>query len=344
MEADVSIAETCIVNVTELTQIYQPIADELDAARRMLAERVAGGFRMVGNGHHSEPYILSGKLIRPALFLLSTQLIDTPSSESSVEMAAACEMLHLASLIHDDVLDEADLRRGVPSVNALWGNRTAVLVGDWLVAEALNVLSRYGGRSAVETMLDVMKEVLAGEMMQVRLGSERVSLTKEEYFDIIRRKTASLLQVVCQLPAIADGGDGSHTEALGTYGHNFGMAYQIVDDTLDLMGSADIVGKPIGADVNNGKRTLPIIYLEETLPEGSKDAGRLRALLSSDLPDADEMAWLRQVLREHGACDQAAQCAARHVAAAKQALDPFPDSAALRSMTDLADFVTTRTF
>jgi len=310
------LAEICMVHVPELTQIYQPIADELHAARRMLADRVASGFRMVGNGRHSEPYILSGKLIRPALFLLSKRLIDVPSDEDSVEMAAACEMLHLASLIHDDVLDEADLRRGVPSVNALWGNRTAVLVGDWLVAEALNVLSQYGGRPAVETMLDVMKEVLAGEM----------------------------LQVVCQLPAIADGGDGLHTEALGTYGLNFGMAYQIVDDTLDLMGSADVVGKPIGADVNSGKRTLPIIYLEETLPEGSRDAERLRALLASDPPDSEEMVWLRRVLHDHGACDQAAECAARHAAAAKQALDPFPDSAALRSMTDLADFVTMRTF
>jgi len=222
----VKLAERCMVRVAELKQIYRPITDEMDAARRMLADRVASGFRMVGNGRHSEPYILSGKLIRPALFLLSKRLIDVPLDEGSVEMAAACEMLHLASLIHDDVLDEADLRRGVPSVNALWGNRTAVLVGDWLVAEALNVLSQYGGQPAVETMLDVMKQVLAGEMMQVRLGSERVSLSKEQYFDIIRRKTASLLQVVCQLPAITDGGNGVHKQALGAYGHNFGMAVE----------------------------------------------------------------------------------------------------------------------
>ncbi len=328
----------------ELVRIYEPIADQLDAARHVLAANVTRGFRMVGDGAQAESYTLSGKLVRPALFLLSARLVDTTADDGTIETAAACEMLHLASLIHDDVLDEAELRRGVPSVNAQWDNRTAVLVGDWLVAEALNVLSRYGGQRAVDTMLDVIKEVLAGEMAQVRLGRDRVSLSKEQYFDIIRRKTASLLRTVCQLPVIADGGNGWRAEALGTYGHNFGMAFQIVDDTLDLMGSTDVVGKPTGADLNSGKLTLPLIHLEEVLPEGSHEAVRLRSVLSSDPPTADDLRWLRQTLDDHGAYAQATECAARHINAAKRALEPFPDTAARRSMTELADFVATRTF
>jgi len=332
------------VHAPELIQIYRPISEQLDAAQQLLAMRVARGFRMAGDGHHSDMYSLSGKLIRPALFLLSTKLMDIPSNDNTVEMAAACEMLHMASLIHDDVLDEAEVRRGLPSINALWDNRVAVLVGDWLVAESLDTLSRCGGSKAVDTVLDVMKEVLAGEMKQLRLGRGRVSLTKEQYFDIIRRKTASLLRVVCQLPVIADGRDGWRAEAVGTYGHNFGMAYQIVDDTLDLMGSADVVGKPVGTDVNSGKLTLPIIHLEETLKEGSPEAVRLRTVLDSQPPDHDDMAWLRQALHDHGAYDRASECAARHVNTAKQALEPFPDSSAKRSMTELADFVTARKF
>jgi len=327
-----------------LAQIYEPIAAELDATQQRLVTRVVRGFRMVGDGDHYQDYALAGKLIRPALFLFSTRLMDMPSGEGAVEMAAACEMLHLASLLHDDVLDEAELRRGIQSVNARWDNRVAVLVGDWLVAEAVSVISRYGGRSAVNAVLDVMKEVVAGEMAQVRFGHSRVTLTEDQYFDIISRKTASLLQTVCQLPVIADGSDGSRAEALGTYGHNFGMAYQIVDDTLDLMGSAEVVGKPIGGDLKCSASTLPLIHLEETLPEGSRDAERLRAIICAEAPRPDDMVWLRGLLHQHGACTRAAETAGRHVLVAKRALSEFPDNAARRSMVRLADFVIAREF
>jgi octaprenyl-diphosphate synthase len=332
------------VRKTALVEAYRPVAEELDAVRERIVERVAQGFLLVGDRNRYEAYTLSGKLVRPALFLLSSRLVDIPSTEATIEMAAACEMMHLASLIHDDVLDEAEMRRGEPSVNAVWDNRVAILVGDWLVAEALRILSTYGGQDAVEATLDVMKEVVAGEMAQARHGQKNVSLTEEQYFDIIRRKTASLLQVVCQLPVIADGRNGWRAEALGTYGHNFGMAYQIVDDTLDLMGAAEVIGKPVGGDIKSGRLTLPLIHLEETLPEGSSDAKRLHDILEADPPDDADMEWLRALLQEHGACTRAAQTASRHVDVAKEALNRFPDNEAHRSLTGLADFVVARDF
>src|SRR5918992_1405068 len=202
-----------------------------------------------------------GKRVRPALTLLSAYAVGGDASRQNVvRMATVMEFLHTATLVHDDIIDNAETRRNRPSVNSRFGNQTAVLMGDWLYMTAFETSLQERSLGVLDILTAVTRKMTEGELLQLTtLG--RVDITEEQYFDILLRKTAYLFSACCEIGAILGGSDPPVREALRDYGLNLGAAFQLVDDLLDFTATEDILGKPAGVDLLEGKLTLPLIHL-----------------------------------------------------------------------------------
>lgn len=199
-----------------------------------------------------------GKQIRPTLTLLSAKLCNKVDSKS-IYVALALELLHTASLVHDDVVDESKVRRGQSSVNAIWDNQVAVLTGDYLLSEALNTACKTNNIEILNNICDLGKRLSEGELLQIS-NVQKISTIEERYIDVIRKKTAKLFSVCTQNGAIAGGGDMRQIEQLRLYGEMYGIAFQIRDDIFDYISSEKNIGKPVGNDIKEGKITLPLLY------------------------------------------------------------------------------------
>jgi octaprenyl-diphosphate synthase len=216
-----------------------------------------------------------GKRLRPALLLLSAGACGA-QSDMAVRLGAVVELIHTATLVHDDVIDAADTRRGRPSTNSRWGNHVSVLAGDWLYMQAFNLSLRERSFHILDLLTNLTQMMVEGELLQLdHLG--KIDLTEEDYFDLVNRKTASLFAVCARLGAVVAGAGDKAEAALGEYGWNLGMAFQLVDDILDFTSNAKKLGKPVGSDLREGKVTLPLILaLEHCQPSE-------RALISTVL-------------------------------------------------------------
>ena len=212
-----------------------------------------------------------GKRIRPALLLLSSKLFDY-QGRGAVRLGAVVEIIHTATLVHDDIIDEAKTRRGRPAANTQWGNSKCVLAGDWLYMQAFKMAVQERNFRILDTLIELTQMMVEGELLQIeKLGK---LITQEEYFDLIFRKTACLFSVCMRLGAILGGATLEQEGALGKYGHDLGMAFQIVDDVLDLTASPDVLGKPVASDLREGKATMAVIHALErcTLRRARKDS------------------------------------------------------------------------
>ncbi len=221
---------------------------------------------------HVERY--RGKMLRPTLTLLSTlavepALVRAEIPEAQITIAAVIEMIHMATLVHDDVLDEADIRRGGDTVNKRRGNEAAVILGDYLISKAFHLCSTLENQAVALRVGEVTSIVCEGEMLQVA-ASGRLDLTEREYFDIIERKTAALIGVACELGAARPGENETVARRMWEFGLMVGVAFQIQDDLLDLTGAEHVVGKPVGRDLEKGKLTLPVIHYLAGLSEGER--------------------------------------------------------------------------
>src|SRR5919197_842391 len=202
-----------------------------------------------------------GKRVRPALAILSNYAVGGDgSSQSSVRMATVMEFLHTATLVHDDVIDKAETRRNRPSINAEFGNQTAVLMGDWLYMSAFETSLAERSLPILDILTAVTRRMTEGELLQLTLLG-RTDISEEQYFDVIARKTAYLFSACCEIGALLGGADDETQSILRDYGMNLGTAFQLVDDLLDFTGSEDVLGKPAGADLLEGKVSLPLIFL-----------------------------------------------------------------------------------
>jgi octaprenyl-diphosphate synthase len=209
--------------------------------------------------HEAGIYLSSGggKRMRPALLLLAAKLLDR-ASEEAVTYAAVVEYIHTATLIHDDIIDHATLRRGKQTINHLWGNNQTVLLGDWLYTNAMQMALSHGNLAVVSTLCDATLRMTEGELLSfARLGS--IDLTRDEYFSIIERKTARLFAAACSIPAIMEPRDAAAERALKTFGAKLGLCFQLVDDLLDFTGQQSEVGKPVLSDLKEGRLTLPLL-------------------------------------------------------------------------------------
>jgi octaprenyl-diphosphate synthase len=277
-----------------------------------------------------------GKRLRPALLLLVARAVGSVRPQHFV-LAAVVEMIHTATLVHDDVLDGAVVRRHRASVNAEWGTETSVLLGDYLFTHAFHLASSLDSVLACRLIGRATNIVCEGELHQIyRRG--HVDLSEDEYFDIIQGKTAELCAICCQLGAHFAGSSSALERAMDRYGRNLGMAFQIADDLLDLLGEESHTGKSLGTDVEQQKLTLPLIWV---MRHGSRDAIRdVRSILSDSTNRKTEQ--LRPILHETGAIAYARSQAERFAAAARSEIKDLPDSPSARTLASLTHFVTQR--
>jgi octaprenyl-diphosphate synthase len=299
--------------------LFAPIARDLEEMERVLARTLhnarPGVSRLIEHlGHYR------GKRLRPALLLLTAQACGrvTPAHHT---LAAVVEMIHTATLVHDDVLDSASVRRHVATVNALWGNQTSILLGDYLFTHAFHLTSTLGDAEACRLIGEATNRVCAGELHQI-CQRGNLELTEQEYFDIVDGKTAELTACCCQLGARFSGKPAEVVERLSAYGRGLGIAFQIADDLLDLVGEEKTTGKSLGTDLEQQKLTLPLVHLLENAPP--ELATRVRQILGN--PANHKREALRPILHETGALAYAQRRAEAIAAEARAELACLPAS------------------
>ena len=267
-----------------------------------------------------------GKRIRPALLLLSARLLDYEEGEKDVRYAAVVEFIHTATLVHDDIIDEARLRRGRTSANARWGNNLTVLFGDYLYPMSMGIALDEGDLTILKVLSDTTLSMIEGEIIGIEKEGE-IRVTKEEALEITRRKTADLFAAACRLPAhFAPRGDLVAAERLAEYGRCLGMAFQLIDDLLDYTGSEKEVGKPVLNDLREGKLTMPLLL---TLPRASaEERERVAAVLRERDFQSVQPAEILSIVDRYDGIPETRALARDYAGAARVALGAFPDSPA----------------
>src|SRR5215471_11789865 len=241
-------------------EIFSLIQDDLACLEKQISlESVASVEAVTAIGQYLQAS--GGKRLRPALLLLSAKLIGD-GGESAIRLGAVVEIIHSATLVHDDVIDVAETRRGRPSTNVRWGNHTSVLAGDWLYMQAFQMALRERNFRILDLLIGLTQMMVEGELLQLeRIG--RIDLSEADCMELVDRKTACLFSVCARLGALAAGADSPTEERLGEYAWNLGMAFQLVDDVLDFTAHEQTLGKPVGGDLREGKVTLPLVYALE---------------------------------------------------------------------------------
>ncbi|HEX2998798.1 MAG TPA: polyprenyl synthetase family protein, partial [Armatimonadota bacterium] len=254
-------------------------------------------------------------------------------------LAASMELLHTATLIHDDVIDQSEWRRGRRTVHTLWGENASVLSGDVLFAKAMRLLVDYGGTAMLQTITEAIIQVCEGEVDEIAINGE-LDVAVTAYLRVIEAKTASLLAACCRIGALAVDASVDQVDALGNYGRHLGLAFQIMDDLLDLAADPGLWGKPIGKDLQEGRMTLPLIYaLRQT--EGA-DHTRLLAILNNPEKTDALVSEVLEIARRYGCLDAVREDAMRHVRLARSFLTQLPPTEARETLDVLADYVLCR--
>jgi octaprenyl-diphosphate synthase len=255
-----------------------------------------------------------------------------------VRLGAVVEIIHTATLVHDDIIDEAKTRRGRPAANTQWGNSKCVLAGDWLYMQAFKIAVQERNFRILDTLIELTQQMVEGELLQMeKLGK---LITLDEHFDLIFRKTACLFSVCMRLGAILGGATAEQEAALGKYGHDLGMAFQIVDDVLDLTASEDVLGKPVASDLREGKVTMAVIHaLERCTPE---ERSKIETILREMSFNGVTHAHILEILQRYGSLDAANQRAAHYAESARKAIGTFPDSEIKRALLWAPEFVVAR--
>jgi heptaprenyl diphosphate synthase len=276
-----------------------------------------------------------GKRFRPMLVLLSGYFGD-PSDPRLIPGAVAIELVHAATLYHDDVIDEAESRHGVPSVNARWDNTVAILTGDYLFARASEISSDLGA-DVIALLARTIATLCDGQIREVEASGD-VDQTREAYLEVIRRKTGALIATSCRLGGMLSDAASRHVEVLEAYGEALGMAFQLSDDIMDVTSSASELGKEPGVDMREGVYTLPVLL---ALAEG-EDGAELRALLSAGPPEGERLARALQIVREPATLEGARAAVAEEVARARGLAERLPEGVAGTSLVQLAEFLAAR--
>jgi octaprenyl-diphosphate synthase len=321
----------------DLAQIFEPIRSDLQAVEQEFLRHVESRVELIPQ---ISRYIQmsGGKRVRPAVLLMSARLAGY-SGDMAIRYAAVVEAIHSATLIHDDIVDEAELRRGRVSVHSRWGSDVTVLVGDYLYINAMALALTHDSLDLVRLLCDVTLKMIEGELYQLTKTGV-VDISEDEHFDIIRRKTAYLFGGCAQIGGVLGGVSPEKALALREYGVNLGMAFQLVDDLLDFTADQDTLGKPIGGDLREGKVTLPVIYLLQRA--GEEADAIVRRVVADRNVSADDWVEIRRLLVEHRTIDSAYEQASEYAAEAKRALAPFAPSPERDALLALPDFVLSR--
>ena len=321
----------------DLMQMFEPVRADLVEVEREYLRQVES---KVGVIPDIGAYIQKsgGKRVRPALLLMAARMCGY-SGPRAVLNAAVVEFIHTATLVHDDIIDDAELRRGQKAVHSRWGNDVTVLAGDFLYIKSMAMALTQDSLDVVRLLCDITLRMIEGEIYQLTKNGD-LDISEDEHFDIIRRKTAHLFGGCAEIGAMLGEAGAEKQTALREYGFNLGVMFQLVDDQLDFTGQAEALGKPIGGDLLEGKMTLPLIHLRD---HGGPDAVALiHRIVRERQASSEEWTRLRQLMAEHRALEYAQARAVGFGEAAKRNLAIFPDRPERDALMALADYVITR--
>ncbi|ADW69633.1 polyprenyl synthetase family protein [Granulicella tundricola] len=324
------------ISIATATEVMDLLRDDLLAIEREFTVQSASPVQVITD---IAEYLIAGggKRIRPLLLLLSAKALGA-TSQSRIRLGAVVEMLHTATLVHDDIIDEADTRRGRPSSNTAWGNSKCVLAGDWLYMQSFRTALEERNFHVLDLLITLTQQMVEGELLQMeKLGH---LINEEEYFDLIFRKTAFLFKVSMQLGAAIEGASDQTEEKLGEYGRNLGLAFQIVDDVLDLTAAEDVLGKPVASDLREGKATLAVIHALERGTGADREA--IRTVLADRSFAHVSHVQILEILQRHGSIDYAMDTACAYAEAARLSIADLPATDAKRALLWVPGFVTSR--
>jgi octaprenyl-diphosphate synthase len=327
--------DIAVAPAASLQSIQLPIRDKLDDVSRAMGTIVSSELPLVGQVS-AHLLAMRGKLFRPTLLLLSSEVEGTPKKQA-VTLAAALELIHLATLVHDDAVDHSALRRGMPTVNALFSHQISVIMGDYLYSRAVIELVRLDDLEPLRVLGRVTNEMTVGEMRQL-LAHDPLEFSEDEYDLLIQAKTASLLSGTCEVGALRAA--PSERAALRRFGEALGMAFQIVDDLLDYIGDPSVTGKPTGSDLREHKVTLPLIAALPRMGEG--DRRQVNRLMDTPEPTDGQIGEVIDAVRDAGGFDYARERALRLAEQADGELDALAPSAARDALRASITYVVDR--
>jgi octaprenyl-diphosphate synthase len=318
----------------ELFDLIQPELEQVE--RKISVESVASveAVTAIGQYLHSS----GGKRLRPALLLLSAKLAGR-AGETAIQLGAVVEMIHAATLVHDDVIDAAETRRGRPSTNVKWGNHTCVLAGDWLYMQAFQIALRERNFQILDLLIGLTQMMVEGELLQLeRIGS--IGISEADCMELVDRKTACLFSVCARLGAICAGAPPDVEEKLGEFAWNLGMAFQLVDDVLDFTAREKTLGKPVGGDLREGKVTLPLVYaLERSTPS---ERLLVERILQERNYEGVPFARILSLLEKYGGIERVKEKAQAFTDKARQIIAGFAESPYQRALAAVTELVTER--
>ncbi len=309
----------------KLSAIQAPVREPLERVGDEIRRIVLSDFDKIEEVNEHLLF-MRGKLFRPTLLLLSSR-VTARTDEDTLTLAAVVELVHLATLVHDDAVDHSALRRGLPTVNALWTHQVAVIMGDYLYSRGVSELARIGALEALAVLANAANEMSIGEMRQLT-SYDALDFGEDDYYRLIAAKTASLMSASCEMGAIA--GAPRYRSQLSQYGHRLGMAFQIADDLLDYTGTEAVTGKPTGHDLRERKVTLPLV---EALGRATEVEEReIRSFFTRVDPTDDEIARIVDIVVAKGGLEYASAAAARYADAALEALSEVPEGPATEAL------------
>lgn len=323
--------------IHSMADVWEAYRQELDGVEIQVRSNLTSSVTLV-NTVAAHILTSGGKRIRPLLLLLSARLCGYGGREHH-QLGSLVEFIHTATLLHDDVVDDADLRRGKRTARKVWGNQISILVGDYLYSQAMCKVVEFRSQSINEVLAEACKKMAEGEVLQLYYNGNP-AIPEADYIKIVEHKTAGLIAASCRMGAILADATESQQDALFRFGQFLGIAFQVADDTLDYTANGDSLGKTLGQDLRQGKATLPLLHLLRNCSESHrqmiKDRMETRTITDEDLQR------LIQLMGEYGSIAYAMDRAQSYIAAAKQELDTFEDSTAKRALSVAADYMVTR--
>ena len=328
-----------ILNSPELrAQLLRRVSEEVADIEQVIRENVDSRVDIIRNVS-KEILDAGGKRIRPAFVILAGKTVNPDADMDRLRKLGACmEIIHMATLIHDDVIDSAGMRRGKPTASAAFGNTTAIMTGDVFLAKAMSLLAADGDVEVFRTVSDAVCEIAEGEVLELQARGD-FDLDVDHHLEILRMKTASFIRCCCEVGAIVGGATRSQREELAQFGHHTGMAFQIADDLLDYRGDKSKTGKPIATDFRDGQATLPLIFLRDKLSEAESHLARRRFAGSVN---EDEIRMICDWMDTRGAFAKSEDLANNHIQMAHDHLDEMPEGLPRDMLHAVADYVLAR--
>ena len=322
--------------LTNGREVFELLRDDLAAIEREFGRDTVSGVTAITEiGEYLRGG--GGKRLRPALLLLAAKLFNY-EGRGAVRLGAVVEIIHTATLVHDDIIDEASTRRGRPAANTQWGNSKCVLAGDWLYMQAFKVALQERNLRILDALIDLTQQMVEGELLQMEKLGQLISL--DEHFDLIYRKTACLFSVCMRMGAILGGATPEQEDQVARYGRDVGMAFQIVDDVLDLTASESVLGKPVASDLREGKVTMAVIHALERCTPGER--ARIAIVVEQRAFNGVTHAQILEILTTYGSLDAATTLANQYADSARKAICTFPDSEIKRALLWAPEFVVAR--